>query len=803
MPYLNTPIRSLYMKKRIFRICLLSASIPLFPLSIHAQSKSDEEMAYQTRWVVNTINARHYLRDSMKQLDGSEMVKAYIDSFDPSRMYFLRTEVDDFVFRFAETMEQFLQKGNLYAAIEIFKSFERRSKERTHRIYECLEGDFDFSVDETFNPDRQEAEWPMTTAAADTLWLQRLKYELLNEMFSLVIKDEQTDKNSTPSENPDFLILSDSDQDPEFNPDRLLKLLEDESFYETILNTAKSNIRRRYECKLNRTITLEVAKRQESFINAMTQIFDPHSTFLSADTLEKFNLSVQNSFVGIGAVLEDDECVCTVKSLLPGGPAERSGHLRPGDQILGVAQGDDEFENVIDRQLSYIVRKIKGPKGSTVRLLIRPDSAIDPSERKIIRIVRDQVKLTENLASAKLITVPGNGNKPTPVGVIEIPSFYGSIGTGDTLTTISKDVTELIHRIREAGAEGIILDMRMNGGGLLKEAVEVAGLFIPVGPIVQVRNSWGRKEILSDKNSKMLWEGPLIVLTSRFSASASEIVAGALQDHKRALIVGNSSTHGKGTVQEVYYMNQPRPFSIFRLATPTPRTVASKITIKQFYLPDGSSTQVRGVLSDVVLPSFNEFLPIGEDDLPHALPWDEIEPVNWKKHDWSNLNIDGPENPLLIEQLVQSSRKRQEELEEFRFLREQIDWRRELYDQKAISINLQQRVEQRINEQGQIQALKDSYETLRQNDFEMETFLLRIAEKQAALSKAALARIGESTDESTPVDSADKSGDLLNEADAEEDESPAYDIHLRESARIMADWIQLIRHSKSTASLAQ
>lgn len=783
---MSEPNSKARMNKRIFRISLVIAAAFAFVVSTNAKLDTSEEMASQTRWVVNTINARHYLRGSMQELDGQEMVEAYIKSFDYSRMHFTRPEVDEFVFRFADAMEEFLKKGNLYAAFEIYDSFKAKTESRTEWAYERLKQDFEFTTDETFQTDRREAEWPTSAEEADALWERRLKYELLNEMLSLASEDKEERSASLNMENPDVVDPDTADEDEPFDPTRLLRLLEDEAFFAETLDEAREKIRRRYERNLSFTVAREAAEVQESFINSMTQLFDPHSSFLSSDTLESFNSAVQNSFVGIGALLEDDDGICTIKEILPGGPAERSRLLGPEDQILGVAQGDDEFEDVVDMQLRYIVRKIKGEKGTTVRLLIRPGDASDPSVRKIVPIVRDEVKLTANLASAKLIEVPNESGETIPVGVIELPSFYGNIGAGRTLSTTSDDVTELINKLREAGAEGLVLDLRMNGGGLLSEAVRVAGLFIPVGPVVQVRDSSGRKDVLSDRDPSMLWDGPLIVLTSRFSASASEIVAGALQDHGRALIVGNSSTHGKGTVQEVYHMNNRSAFSFLNSQQSKTRPVASKITIKQFYLPGGSSTQVRGVPSDIALPSVNEFLPIGEDDLPHALPWGKIDKIDWV-NDWNKLNVDSPEDPALIARLAESSEARRSALEEFRFLKEQIEWRRQRFEEKEVSIHLEKRIQRKISEQSYIDELDDAYEALSEEDYAMKSFILKVTEEQEAQSKKNLAQSAEGDEASAEGDEASP------EVAVEEDEEPAFDIYLRESARIMADWVQLIK----------
>ena len=784
------------MNKPIFRIALVVAGALAFALSTNAKLDPSNEMASQTRWVVNTINARHYLRGTMEQLDGAEMVEAYIASFDYGRIYFTRPEVDDFIFRFADAMEEFLQKGNLYAAFEVYKSFKAKAEARTEWAFARLKQDFDFTVDETFTPDRRDAEWPATSEEAEALWLRRLKYELLNEMLSLASEDKEESDASLSASNPNNLDPDLSEDEDAFDPTRLLRLIEDKAFYTETVDAAREKIRRRYERNLNHTVAREAPEVQESFINAMTQLFDPHSTFLSSDTLESFNSAVQNSFVGIGALLEDDDGICTIKEILPGGPAERSRLLKAEDQILGVAQGGEEFDDVVDMQLRYIVRKIKGKKGTTVRLLIRPGEAADPSVRKIVPIVRGEVKLTANLATGKLISVPAGDNETVPVGVIELPSFYGNIGAGSTLTTTTDDVSELIRKLNTAGAEGIILDLRMNGGGLLSEAVRLTGLFIPIGPVVQVRDSSGRKEILSDRDPSMLWDGPLIVLTSRFSASASEIVAGALKDHARALIVGNSSTHGKGTVQEVYHMNNRMPFSFFSNIEKQARTVASKITIKQFYLPDGSSTQVKGVPSDIALPSVNEFLPIGEDDLPHALPWGEVEAVDWI-NDWVKLKVDSPERPELMAALADASQARQESLEEFQFLRKQIKWRKKRYDEKAISISLENRIQRKINEKAYIDELDDIYEALGENDYVMEEFLLKVTEDQDALSKEILS---EPIKEIAGSTTGEISTNTLNkeiEETSEKEEEPVYDIYLRESARIMTDWVRALEKPKA------
>ena len=739
------------------------------------------EMGDQTRWVVNTINDRHYLRDSIGTLDGQAIVEAYIESFDYSRMYFLKSQIDSFCFRFSESMEAFLEKGNLYAAFEIYKAYSKEVQERTDWINKRLNKTFDFTISAFFTPDRREADWPVNKSAANKVWEARLKYELLNELLSLASESEKN-----PLDRIDAPQTSNNDVDV-FDPNKLLRLQNDTEFYEATLIEAKKKISRRYERNLNYILEKEDTEIQEAYINAMTQLFDPHSTFLSADTLENFNSSVQNSFVGIGALLQDDDGICVIKEILPGGPAEASGMLDPEDKILGVAQGrNGEFEDVIDMRLRYIVRKIKGEKGTMVRLLIRPGDALDPSARREVSIIRNEVKLTANLATAQLITVPHEKNDSIAVGVIKLPSFYGNIGAGDTLTTTSDDISELLGKLKIAGAKGIILDLRMNGGGLLSEAVRVAGLFITTGPIVQVRDKAGRIDVIPDRDPRVAWNGPLIVLTSRFSASASEIVAGALQDHDRALIVGNSSTHGKGTVQEVYHMANRPLFSFFPQKIAKTRPVATKITIKQFFLPCGSSTQVKGVASDIVLPSVNEFLRIGESDLDHALAWDLI-PATQLGSTWNSVHKDFT-NSKLFGLLKRASLDRQKKLKEFNFLVRQINWRQERYEEKAISLNLQQRINKKILEQKYVEELDKEYKNFSEINYATIDFVTNISAEQETLSLK-----NQETSETIEKTNQSLESVAVKDKDSREeaDDTPTFDIPLRESARIMADWITL------------
>jgi carboxyl-terminal processing protease len=426
-------------------------------------------------------------------------------------------------------------------------------------------------------------------------------------------------------------------------------------------------------------------------------------------------------------------------------------------------------------KLRKIVKMIRGEKSTTVYLTVIPADAADPSMREVINIVRDEVKITASRASAKLYHLPLTEEATLPVGVIHLPSFYGdlSINEESEPTSTTRDVEELIVKLKEKGIFGLILDLRDNGGGLLTEAIDLSGLFIKTGPVVQVRNNRGFIRRDWDRDEKIAYDGPLIVLVNRYSASASEIVAGALKYYDRALIVGDKSTHGKGTVQAV--------FEIDRLASPSffndQPTGAAKLTIQKFYLPDGGSTQNKGVISDIVLPSINEFLPIGEADLDHAMPWDEIKPVNWNQHGNKRELLFDPIDSSLKEHLTSLSEARQNQLEEFAFLKESIAFFKKKQEIKAYSLNLEKRKAQKESDKLFREELEARQKTLEKHNFPNEEIALDIVE------------------EGTPMEDLMKNDSIADpenpnpEGSEDEEDKFDLDINLQEGLRIMSDWI--------------
>ena len=461
-------------------------------------------------------------------------------------------------------------------------------------------------------------------ADADALWTKRIQYDLINQILGY--SEDQTKKEDkqevpskakteTPTQEEEMTCVDENAQEIQSAIAKAKKLEEEKEkspkTFEEKLAKAKAEVLKRYERLIENYAQADAIEIQEIYLNTLSRLYDPHSSFLSEYALEEFDISVRNSLVGIGAVLQDKDGYCTLAELMPGGPAEKCKQLKTGDKILAVGQESGPMVDVIGMNLRKTVRMIRGKEDTVVRLLIEPAS--NPSARKTITLIREQIKLTTKLAKATVYTIPV-GDKTVPVGVIDLPAFYGE--SGDKGFSTSKNVEELLIKLKKMGVKGIILDLRRNGGGFLGEAVDLAGLFIKTGPVVQVRDSSGRTNQLRDNNSKLVWDGPLVILVSRLSASATEIVAGALQNHKRAIVVGDKSTHGKGTVQAVYNLENFDP----------QQKSAAKITVQKWYVPDGDSIQLKGVHSDIVLPSVYDYMEIGEEHKDYAMKWDAISP---------------------------------------------------------------------------------------------------------------------------------------------------------------------------------
>ena len=514
------------------------------------------KMRNETRYLVFCMERGHYLKTPITELDVREFIREYMQNLDFFKLFFTAEDVQYYQDFFAPSIDIMLRQGTLLPAYSIYEKFLERANARIDWIKKRMDEPFDFDTAETFRPDRSKEDWPANMADADKLWNKRITYDLINEIlgYSLDAKKAEKQKgkkdgaakpsSASPGEEAAALAAEPDESENMIEKEVLqTEVMEEEipKTFEEKLAKAKKEVLRRYERLVENYAKADAVEAQEIYLNTLSRLYDPHSAFLSEYYLEEFDISVRNALVGIGALLQDKDGYCTLAELMPGGPAEECKLLKPGDKILGVAQETGEIVDAIGMKLRNTVKMIRGKENTKVRLLIEPVS--NPSARKIVTLVRREIKLTTKLAKADVYTIPV-GDKTVPIGVIDLPAFYGEGGLNGESKGFSttKDVEELLTKLKAMNVKGIILDLRRNGGGFLNEAVDLAGLFIKTGPVVQVRDAGGRTNKLRDENEKIVWNGPLIILVSRLSASATEIVAGALKDHQRAIIVGDKST---------------------------------------------------------------------------------------------------------------------------------------------------------------------------------------------------------------------------------------------------------------------
>jgi len=697
-------------------------------------------MSDETKWLLSALEKAHYSKLSLNDLNIDEFLENFLENLDKQKLFLTYYDIQNFKQRYRTTLLTYLKQGNLYPAFEMYENYRKTAIARLNETSSLLVASPDLDTNFSFQVDRSELEWSKSKKELDQVWFGLTTNEYINEVLSYI------------DENQSNINLK--------------------SFLNEKKGGILSKINKKYQRWHKNILEFDATDVQELYLTTLTQMFDPHTSFLNIKEKEKFDQAMNNEFVGIGAVLTDSDGYCTIKELLPGGPAEASRELEPEDIILQVAQGEGEFVDVVEMKLSKIVELIKGPKDTLVSLKVRPFT--NPSTTKIVKIIRDKIKLTANLASASLHKVTIN-NDETLMGVVELPSFYGSSGEGPKATD---DVEELINELKNESIQGLILDLRRNGGGYLSEAVNLSGLFISRGPVVQVKSSDGKVRKKFDFNPKLVWDGPLIVLVSRYSASASEIVAGALKNHRRALIVGDQSTHGKGTVQSLLPMNLPFSFN-----STTNKRSAAKITIQKYYLPSGESTQLTGVSSDIVMHSINEYLPIGESDLDKALIWDKIPEVNFRRPEGEFKYTEA-----VVDSLSKLSNKRQSVSKEFKYLEKNISWFKHKREKKSVSLNFDERLREKLYDFNQSQSLTKEFESLSTIAFPMKELFLKVVTEQKEKSMAVR---GVQQDDNNQTEELYVNPNSL-------------DIRLHESLRILHDWINEITHTQiSHASTEQ
>jgi carboxyl-terminal processing protease len=729
------------MKSRFAPVLALAAIISALPVAPRpVQAKSDTEQICIS--VGRLLEEGHYTRQSLNDEMSRKFLKTYLELLDFSHLFFTQQDVDALSAKYAMSLDEDVLLGNLKPAYEIYDLYQKRVDERVAKIKELLKQPIDFTSDATIDLSRQKAAWPKDTAEADQLWRGRIASELLQEKLS---------------EHP--------------------------------IEPGPQLVARRYD-RLARNVHEEDRDEQmKLFLDALAQTYDPHSEYLSKADLKNFSINMGLSLVGIGAMLRTEDGYAKIESLVPGGPAQVDGRLKVGDRITAVAQGPAEFVDVRDMRLDKVVEMIRGKKGSHVRLLVIPSDAADPSKRKSVELVRDEIKLKDQEARADIIIKKDENGDPIKLGWITLPSFYADMDRHQKSTT--RDVLALLKRLKKENIAGLVVDLRRNGGGSLEEAISLTGLFLKSGPIVQTKNTNGNIVISSDPDPGISYAGPLVVLTSRQSASASEIFAAALQDYGRAVVVGDKNTFGKGTVQTILEIGR---FTSL-LGSRSQDDGALKLTIQKFYRVAGGSTQLHGVASDIVLPSLTDLPEFGEGALKNCLPYDEVPKARYTK--WSDSH------PLFIDELKRRSAERIQNNAEFHYVMEDMDRLRHKLDENRISLN--ENVRRKEIEEDKIRKETRAKERLARHDEEPRIYRLTLdtvdkPNLQLIMfpGKLAEAKSKGTSPKVAPEAAADAdSEDLIGGPD--DTKEPAIDPDRDEALNILNDLVDLSRGPKTAS----
>jgi carboxyl-terminal processing protease len=670
---MNFPLLRLSFKSpRLLGAIMLALTLSLARLFAGTDTNTaSTDMAPVAATVARMLEQGHYLHplslseknpprlESEPQQTMSERVlKNYLQMLDYMHLYFTQGDVDEFMQRFSPTLASDILHGNLSSPREIFTRFRQRVEERVAKNKELASAPHDFHSDKSVQLDRKKAPWPATLEEADKLWADRIEAELLQESL-----------NEHPLNPPAKVVTK--------RYDKFLKSVNEQSDEDVI----------------------------KTFLVALSQSYDPHSEYMSPSDMENFNIQMRLSLVGIGAVLRTDDGYAKIVEVVPGGPAEKDGRLKPNDRIAAVAQGEESFEDVVDMKLDKVVEKIRGAKGTQVRLQVIPANATDPSKRRVIAITREQVKLKSSEAKGEVIESKDADGKTIKLGWLTVPSFYADMegkakgiasnekGSDDGPKSTTKDVRKILDRMKKEGIQGLVINLRNDGGGSLEEAINLTGLFVGPGPVVQAKDANGRVSIARDEEKEPFYTGPVVVLVNRFSASASEIFAAALQDYGRAVVVGDQRSFGKGTVQTLLEVGKFMPNSQEKDS----KAGSLKLTIQKFYRVSGGSTQHRGVLSDIVLPSTTDTAEIGESSLPNPLAYDEVDPQPVNKFSFTSP---------LIESLKHQSEDRVAKDPEFRYINEDMQRYREKLQLNQLSLNEKVRKDELAQEKSRKQERK-------------------------------------------------------------------------------------------------
>jgi carboxyl-terminal processing protease len=689
----------------------------------------------------------HYTRQKLNEDVSKKFLQTYLEMLDFSHLFFTQKDVDELNAKYASSMAGDVLLGNLKPAFDIYALYTKRVDDRVAKIKELLKQPIDFKSNATVELSRQKSSWPKDEAEADQLWRGRIANELLQEHLS---------------EHP--------------------------------IEPAPQLVSRRYD-RLARNVHEEDKDEQmKLFLDALAQAYDPHSEYLSKADMKNFSINMGLSLVGIGAMLRSEDGYAKIESLVPGGPAQADGRLKVGDRISAVAQGPADYVDVREMRLDKVVEMIRGKKGTHVRLLVIPSDATDPSRRKNVELVRDEIKLKDQEARADIIIRKDENGDPIKLGWLTLPSFYADMDKHQKSTT--RDVLALLKRLKKENIAGLVIDLRRNGGGSLEEALSLTGLFLKSGPIVQTKDYNGSIRVSANPDPGIAYSGPMVVLTSRQSASASEIFAAALQDYGRAVVVGDKNTFGKGTVQTIL------PIGRFAslLGNHSDEDGALKLTIQKFYRVAGGSTQLHGVASDIVLPSLSDLPEFGEGALKNALPYDEVSKARYTK--WSDSHS------LFIDQLRRRSEERIKGDREFHYVMEDIDRLRHKLDENRISLNEDLRKKELQDDK--LRKETRSKDRLARNQEEPQIYRvtldtvdkpnLQLIMYPGKLAEAKKNGTAPKVDPGAAADT-DSDTDLIGGANADDDtKTPAIDPERDEALNILADLVDLSRGPKTASA---
>ena len=641
--------------KRNYKIILavVILSVSLFAFKINFNKNDDPEKDKMLLELLTfVIEKGHYNPAAIDDNFSKGVYKDYIEALDPSKRFFLQSDIDEFSKYETQLDDQLLNKDLTFFELTYNRLMQRM--EGSKKLYkDILSTPFDYTVNESFNTDYEKAPYSKNEAELKERWRKQIKLSTLSSLTDrLKIQEnkengivEKDNKNSSDVVKPDGIIegvnnvdTTNSNQTSDGKP---------KTFEELEKITRESSLKSLDEYfgfmkDLTRDDWFSV------YINSITSRFDPHTNYFPPEEKERFDVSISGKFEGIGARLQKKNDFTEITELISGGPAWRGKQLEAGDVVMKVAQGNGEPVDIVGMRLDDVVKKIKGPKGSEVRLTVKKvDGSI-----KTISIIRDVVEIEETYAKSSV--VERNGLK---YGIIYLPKFYINFEDKDGRDA-GKDVATEVELLKQAGVSGIVFDVRDDGGGSLSTVVDIAGLFIEQGPIVQIKSTGRKKEVLYDRDKKIEWDGPLVIMVNSFSASASEILAAAIQDYKRGIIIGSKQTYGKGTVQNVIDLNQ------FVRSSDKGDLGALKTTTQKFYRINGGSTQLEGVSSDVVMPDRYAYLKMGERDVENAMSWDKIDPAQYSV--WTNSSK--------FDKAIADSKKRIAQSEQFKLIEENAKW---------------------------------------------------------------------------------------------------------------------------------